>query len=442
MNESTPDGLQESFRPVSELERISSVDTLRGFALLGILVINVVCFAMPMAALFNPMACGDFSGINEFSWRFTYVIFFQKFMAIFSMLFGAGLILMYERYESTGRPFAKVYYRRLLWLWLIGIIHAYFLWYGDILFTYAVCGLLLYPLKKISGKILILLGIIIFLLGIPPLIGIGYVFDYVKTQAVEASEARDAGEELTPLQKSMLENWDEMKQGFNPTNEHVAIEIETHRGDYWEIFIFRALMSIIIQTFGLASMIFWRVSGLMLMGMGLMKLGIFSARRSKKYYLTCAIAGYLIGLPIVIYGSSELIKNNFDAIFKFMIGVHYDYIGGLFIAFAHICAVMYICKLGIWTKIRERLAAVGRMTLTNYLLQTIVMTTIFYGYGFGLFAEFNHATLLLFVVAIWIIQLYYSPIWLRYYRFGPVEWFWRSMTYMHDQPLRRIKNER
>ncbi len=438
MNQKAENNSEKVFHPVLESERISSVDTLRGFAVLGILVINIVFFAMPGAVAFNPTAYGDFSGINELSWRLTYTFFFQKFLAIFSMLFGAGAILMHQRFESTGRRFARIYYRRLLWLGVVGVVHAYLLWYGDILFTYAVCGLLLYPLRRFSGKILLIVGMIVFLAGLLPLTGAGYIFDYFRTQAAEARELMDAGEELTRAQEAAMLNWEGMKGGFNPTSEQVAKEIELYRGGFWEIFIFRAIMSFMLQTIVLISMVFWRVMGMMLIGMGLMKLGVFSAVRSKAFYLVGAIAGYLIGLPIVIYGSNELIRYNFDVVYKFMVGGHYDYVGGLFVAFAHVCAVMYVCKLGIWSKIRDRLAAVGRMAFTNYLVQTIIMTTIFYGYGLSLFARFNHATLMLFVFAVWIIQLYYSPVWLGHFRFGPLEWFWRTMTYGRSQPMRRI----
>ena len=146
--------------PVRATERIGSVDILRGLAVLGILVINIEFFALPNAIYFNPKIAGGFSGLNFLSWKFGYLFFLQKMMAIFSMLFGAGLILLGKRAVSSGKKFKGIYYRRIFWLLLIGAVHAYFFWYGDILFTYAICGLILYPFRRRSAGLLIILGLV------------------------------------------------------------------------------------------------------------------------------------------------------------------------------------------------------------------------------------------------------------------------------------------
>ena len=148
-------GERPPLAPVAESQRVAAVDVLRGFALLGILAMNIITFALPVDAYVNPMNehvnrfAGEFRGANRATWLAQHVFFDQKMMSIFSMLFGAGLVLMGGRAGAVGTvSFAGVYYRRLLWLFLIGMAHAYLLWYGDILVTYAICGLLLYPLRN------------------------------------------------------------------------------------------------------------------------------------------------------------------------------------------------------------------------------------------------------------------------------------------------------
>ena len=143
--------------PVAETARIDSIDVLRGFALLGILVMNVQLFAMPEAAYYNPTAYGDLEGANLYVWLGGRLLADQKFMTIFSMLFGAGIVLMTTRAEARGETH-RVHYRRMGWLALIGLLHAHLLWAGDILFLYAVCGMLVYPFRGLSPGRLLVVG--------------------------------------------------------------------------------------------------------------------------------------------------------------------------------------------------------------------------------------------------------------------------------------------
>ena len=158
-------------------------------------------------------------------------------------------------------------------------------------------------------------------------------------------------------------------------------------------------------------------------------LGVFSAKRLLKFYVICVIVGYGIGLPLVGYGMNQLIENTFDFAFYFRTGGVYDYIGSVFVSLGHIGVLMIICKSGILAALRRRLVAVGQMALTNCLTHTIICTTIFYGFGLGLFGRVERFGQLGFVLGIWILQLLISPIWLRHFRFGPAEWLWRTLTY-------------
>jgi uncharacterized protein len=426
--------------PVTVSERIASIDVVRGFSLFGILVINIMVFGLPTMNIFNPLIAGGFRGADFGFWWVSHMFFLQKFMTIFSLLFGAGIVLMCSRAESRGGSPRAPFYRRQLWLLAIGLLHAYLLWVGDILFSYAVSGMIVYLFRRRSPRFLIILGLIVIMVGVPMMYGGGVFFEKLKSEASDSKEAEARGEELLPKQGRMLARWEEMRETFDPAPGELRYVVEIYRDGYLGIVKHRAPQVLMGQTMRMLFLGLWRVAGLMLLGMGLMKIGIFSAVRSKRFYSYGMLAGYGIGLPVVARGAQLLIEHRFDFIYSFKCGQHYNYIGSLFVSFAHVCLVMLVCRSGILCGLTKRLAAVGRMALTNYLVHTVVFTTIFFGYGFGLFARFSRFHLTWFVLAMWLAQIIYSPIWLRRFRFGPAEWLWRSLTYRRAQPM-RVKGE-
>jgi uncharacterized protein len=183
----------------------------------------------------------------------------------------------------------------------------------------------------------------------------------------------------------------------------------------------------------------WSVSGRMLIGMGLMKLGVFSAGRSRRYYWVLMLLGYGLGLPLVAFGGYQLIRRHFDVVYLFGTGLAYNSLGSIPVALGHVAVLLLVYKAGLLTGLTRRLAAVGRMALSNYLMQSILCTTLFYGYGLGLYGTLDRVQLLGVVVGVWLLQLWYSPLWLRHFRYGPVEWLWRSLTYGGLQPLRVLE---
>jgi len=426
--------------PVREESRISTIDTLRGFSLLGILMVNMQFFVFPSSVMFDPSSFGDFEGLNKLSWIFTYLFFNQKMMAIFSMLFGAGLILMFNRAEEKGITFGKVYYRRLLWLFLIGMIHAYLIWYGDILVTYALCGLLLFPVKRLSAKWLAALGAIILLIGIGLATGAGWFFGYMQEQKQAVVELEERGEEPSVQQKKMAEAWDEMNSQMSATGQKAQNEVEAMRGSYLDMIKYQWLPVLLMQTQAFLFYIGWRALGMMLLGMAFMKMGIFSGARTTTFYLVQMIIGYLVGFALTGYGILVTIDHNFDFVKFFQGDSLFDYIGSIFVCMGHVAVVMLICKLNVLRSCTDRLAAVGRMAFTNYLTQSILMTFCFYGWGLGLFGSVDRFAQLGFVAGVWIVQLIWSPIWLKHFQFGPAEWLWRTLTYLKAQPFRRVES--
>ncbi len=423
--------------PVTGLERLESVDTLRGVAVLGILVMNVYAYAMPFAAYANPLVYGGSTGVHYLTWVVTHLVFDQKFLTLFSMLFGAGLVLMGQRAEARGAAFAGIYYRRQLWLLVLGAVHGYLLWFGDILFHYALCGLFLYPLRRLSPRTLIAIGVL-FLLVAPPLsIGMGSFLAQMRDAAAAAEAAAAAGETLDETQQATIESWAGMDKLLEPPPEEIARQVEVHRGGYLGILVERAPTVFMMHTFMTFTFIVWRVGGLMILGMALMKLGVFSAARPARFYRACVALGYGLGLPLSAWSAAELTAHGFDAFYVFEVGIHYNYFGSVAVAFGHLGVVMLLCRSGLWPRLRARLAATGRMALTNYLMQTILLTTVFYGYGLGLYGHVPRFYQMAFVAAVLALELWWSPVWLARFRFGPFEWLWRSLTYWRRQPLRR-----
>jgi uncharacterized protein len=422
--------------PVAPDQRITAIDMLRGVALLGILVVNIDAFALPGTIVGNPSGAGGFTGIHLLEWKFQYLLFYQKMMAIFSALFGAGLVLMYQRAEASARKLGGVYYRRILWLLLFGLAHAYLLWFGDILFYYAMCGLLLYLFRRWKPRNLIIVSITFLLLGIGIPAAGGAFNAQLRGAALRIEKAQAQGQEITPGEQRIVDQWHQLEAMFNPDREEINREIQEYRGSYGEILKARIPQVVTMQTQGFLFMIFWRVMGIMLLGMALLKLGVFSAKRTQRFYTLCILIGYGVGLPLAYIGMHELQAHDFDFIYWLRIGSHYNYVGSLFVAAGHLGVVMTVYKMGLLRGLTSRLAAVGRMALSNYLFHTVVFTTIFYGYGFGLFGKIDRFWLLLTVFGMWITQLVISPIWLRYFRFGPAEWLWRSLTYWRRQPMR------
>ncbi len=399
--------------PVAETARIDSIDVLRGFALLGILVMNIQAFAMPQAAYFNPTAYGDLEGANLWVWLTGRMFFDQKFMTLFSMLFGAGIVLMAGRAEARGGA-GRVHYRRMGWLLVIGLLHAHLLWYGDILFTYAVCGMVVYPLRHLSPGRLVALGTTLLAIGSAPSVGAGMSLPYWPEEALSA---------LTD-------------EAWRPTPEVIEAELAVYRGGWLAQLPSRSGDALALQTVLLIFWGLWRAGGLMLIGMALFKGDVFSARRSARFYAGLIAAAVAVGLPLQAYGLSLDFARGWP-VWSFFIGMQFNYWPSIAVSLGYVGLVMLVCRNAALHRLTRPFAAVGQTALTNYLLQTVLCTLVFYGHGLGWFGSVDRVGQIGVVAAVWAVQLVASPLWLRRFRFGPAEWAWRSLTYGARQPLRR-----
>lgn len=422
--------------PVSATERFVSLDMLRGVAVLGILVMNIYAFAMPFAAYSNPLVMGGTGTLDLGTWFFTHLFFDQKFISIFAMMFGAGIVLMSGRAEARGAKAAPIYYRRQVWLVIIGMLHGYFIWMGDILFGYAVIGMIVYLFRRQNPRTLIVIACL--LLPVTPILnyGMSNLMDELRTEALAIEVLQAAGEEISEEQQETLDEWRESRVMMAPTAEDVQQDLEAHRGSYADIFAHRVPIVASMQVFMVIFYGLWRIGGLMLIGMALMKLGVLTGERNAAYYRKLMLAGYSIGLPIMLFSAYDLYQHQYGGIYGMRVGHIANYVGSIAMALGHVGLVMLTAKSGWIGALMARFAAVGRMALTNYLMHSVILTTVFYGYGLGLYGQVPRFWQMAFVAAVLTLQLWLSPWWLRRYRFGPVEWLWRSVSYWRRQPMR------
>ena len=397
-------------KPTQPAERVVSLDVLRGFAVLGILVMNIQNFSMPTAAYLNPTVYGNFEGLNKLVWMFSHLFAGMKFITIFSMLFGAGIVLFTERLKAKGIHSLALHYRRTGWLFVIGLAHAYLLWYGDILVNYAITALWVVMFRNMKPKKLLLFGLLF--VSVASLL---YVFSGLSIPFMDEASRQE-----------MLESW-------HPPAEIVQQEIAKYRGDWLDQMPHRMEEALTMQTFVYFFKTGWRSGGVMLIGMVLFKWGVFSAAKSKKWYLKLAVISLFLGLAIVAFGMKTNLDAGFSLEYSFFLGFQYNYWGSLLVSMGYVGLIMLWVKSDFLNRLKSALQAIGRMALTNYLLQTIICTIIFYGHGFGLFGKVERTGQILIVFAVWIVMVIASPVWLKYFKYGPFEWLWRSLTYRRLQ---------
>ncbi len=422
--------------PISAAERLTSLDAVRGYALLGILLMNIMAWGLHLAAYDNPRIAGGSTGANLWVWVVNHLLFEGKMRALFSMVFGAGVIVLTSRLEARGINSADVYYRRILWLMLFGIAHAYLLWVGEILYPYALCGLALYPFRNLKARTLVIVAAVFVVLNSGAKVGQVYQQREMKEKAERAARLEKEGRQPDEELASAKRRWEDMRREFQPGPAEIQRDAEQWRGSFAKVFKRRAeLLMMFMHGAPYYSPWNWDIWAMMFLGMALFKLGVFSGERSAGFYLKLAAAGYAIGLAANSFSAWNVIRIQFDAIERGFFATTYD-LGRLSVGLAHAALIVLLSKLGLLRWITGPLAAVGQMAFTNYVMQSVICSTVFYGYGLGLYGKLQRYQLLYVVAAVCLFQLVISPIWLRYYRFGPLEWLWRSLTYWKRQPFR------
>jgi uncharacterized protein len=429
--------------PVSDRERLKLIDALRGVALLGILLMNIPGFAMP--DYYSESFASDPQNLNFWVSAVISVGFEGKMRALFGMIFGAGVLLFVSKKEQAGKSVTGLFYRRMFWLILFGLIHAHLiLWIGDILYLYGFCGMLVYLCRKVK-PIYLVLGV--------PLVA---VFDFTagtlfyqhlrdkRIAYVEASAVARENKPLTETQKDALAQWRELEKTLIPNREDAQENTRKMKSDYATVASRLRPLAWKFETIFLPIEI-WDSLALMLLGLALYRWGFLTGQWWNRDYAKVLAIGYGIGLPLATFSfyHSYLYSPNLETSLRRMELVPIEWVRliypfqRIFLVMAHVAAIILLYKAQYAQKLFRSLEAVGQMALTNYIMQSVICTLFFFGYGLNYYGELEFYQIYFVVLAVWIVQLITSPIWLRFFLFGPLEWVWRSLTYWRMQPFLR-----
>ncbi|WP_370478165.1 DUF418 domain-containing protein [Tamlana flava] len=422
--------------PTKLSDRIQSLDIMRGIVVFGILIMNIN--GMGLARAYdNPSVSGGVTGWDLITWITANMFFEGTMRALFSLLFGVGMFIFLDRLEKKGAGIeaTNIYFRRLLWLLIFGLIHGYILlWEGEILYNYALMGFVIFSFRLMNPKKLIFITLLL-------LIG-GFLWGYFEhqndlrlvEQATIAEEYKALDKPLSKELDEALEKWETIQE--EKSSESIADYNENMRKNYFSVMGFLAPIITHENEHFPYRHDWYDVLGMMLLGIAFFKMNILSAEKSFRFYGIMAIIGYSIGLTVNYYETKLIIDSGFS-----FLGISKSYLtyelGRIPVSLGHIAMIMLFCKMPILNWLKTSLSAVGKMALTNYVMHSVFALFIFTGAGFGLFGKLHRHELMYIVFSIWIFQLIISPIWLKYFYFGPLEWIWRNLSYQKKYVFRK-----
>ena len=404
-------------------DRIATLDAIRGVAVLGILLMNIVDIAMPGYAYYDPYYYGGAEGVNFATWAVNYALFDGKMRGLFTMMFGASMVLIAERTVQSKESAARVHYARMFWLFVFGMIHVWFIWYGDILVLYSVAGAIAFIAWRWSVRNLLITGVLLLLVK---LILAGCMFASLRglEQAASAPAAS----------ASVRQEWQAKQEEM--TFPSPQTQLEGYRGSYMDAFKARAPITMYILTEA-HPLAMTDTLALIAFGMALFRLGFFSGAWSKTTYRQIALWGFAICVPLYI---PLILWNDADRFSPITLhlteALHLSLLRPwLVLAHASLVVLFMQSQLARW--LAERLIAVGRMAFSNYIASSVVCVLIFHGYGLGWYGHLERWQCYLVVPIVWALLLGWSKPWLQRHAYGPLEWLWRSLTRWERQPMLR-----
>ena len=403
--------------------RVISLDAMRGFAVMGILAINIIGFSMPEWAYVTPSAYAGETMADQIAWFFSFVFIEGKIRGLFSLLFGASMMLIIEHADAKGESAAKVHYSRMLWLGLFGLVHYFFIWFGDILVTYATIACVAFLFRNWQPERLIKWAFIIFALGLL-LWGVQFgglqILQYMATMP-------GADVDSVKQYREIMESPD--------FDVNVAKDLALHRGAYWPIVTEK--FGEWYSPFAYAAQSLGETLPLMMIGMAMKKNGFLTGQWALADYKGWALKLVPAGLLLSTLLAAGVAASNYDLITSLSVFLVWNGIPRLMLTIGYAALLLILIAALGNSGFIMRVAAAGRVAFTNYLCTSIVMTTIFYGYGIGMFGYVSRPELWLFVIGAWAVMLLWSKPWLLRFRYGPLEWLWRSLARMKLQPFRR-----
>jgi uncharacterized protein len=405
-------------------QRIATLDIIRGVAVMGIFGVNVIGFAMPVQAYFNPSAYGLDSPADLGLWFATFILIDGKMRGLFSLLFGASMLLVIERAEAAGRSPAEIHYSRMFWLLVLGCIHYYLIWFGDILTLYAATGMIAFVFRKKSVRTLVVCGLVFLALDLLVMSGASWQFF--------AAEAAARAPQATP---QALAQWHGMSSEFGrPDSATLADELGLYRGSWIGIVRDQLNAGLIGPAFQFVFGVL-ETLGYMLLGMAGLKSGFLRGAWPDAHYRRIACWTLAISIPAYAAFAWAEWRSGFDVSLFFVIFFAATNPFRLAMMAGYAALIILLSRRGGW--LVQRIAAAGRAAFTNYLGASLIATSIFYGYGLGLFGQLSRLEAWLFAPALWVVMLLWSKPWLERFHYGPFEWLWRSLARRGPQPMRR-----
>ena len=413
-----PAAEQAEKRPAGE--RLVTLDVIRGVAVMGIFSVNVIAIAMIEPAYFNPAAAGFETVWDRIVWAANFVLIDGKMRGLFSILFGASMLLVIERARATGLSEAKTHFARMAVLLLVGAIHFYFIWWGDVLMLYAVVGMIAFLFRRLEPRSLILLALLLFAwIDVPRML-------YAPTWWSEYAAAHSAH----PT-KQALETWAKRAQFFEPSAAAVAKDRAVHA--HYPSYVADSLTQRRWEPWESFKTLWPETLALMLLGMAGFRAGFLTGNWSDRAYRRAAAIGVGIGGAAYVALAAITWRSGFRLP---------EVVAGYFslsAPFRPVMALGYAAAIILLLRrpgaIRDRFAAVGRAAFTNYLGASILGAVAFI--GFGLYGRLTRAEAWLLVPVVWLIMLGWSKPWLDRFSYGPFEWLWRSLARWQVQPLRK-----
>jgi len=439
MNQSANSELGHAHVALGHSQRIRIIDIIRGFAVLGIFTMNAADMAYPQDLVLDFHAVDPAGGWNYWTAFTSEVLFSGKMRGLFTLLFGVSSVLVVEGLiRKTDEIAATAYYfRRLLWLLAFGLANAYILlWWGDILFKYALLGILLFPFRRASNAVLVSCVLIcLAALTVPPYMEYREAAN-LEQQYIVARGKQDSGRSLTRDDNAVIGLWQLAVADAGPDNEWIEEEIQVKAGAYLGIFEYNASSALEEQTSIFYAEDIWDMLPYMFLGIMLLRVGFFDDRVSSTVHLAVALAGIGLGLAIHLYLNLGLYENFRDPVRSLFYLTFFDF-GRVPFVLGYASLIILIFRLEICRLIGNGIEAVGRMALSNYLMQSVIGAFVFYGFGLAQFNLLSRLDLAAFIVLVWVFQLLFSVFWMRRFCYGPAEWLWRSLTYWKAQPLFR-----
>jgi len=427
--------------PVGQQERITILDSLRGIAILGILLMNIPGFGLPYAQTSDPSIYYE-TGINYKTWFVVDWALAGTQRAIFSMLFGAGMILFITKLEKrmNGMEPAIYFFRRQLWLLFFGLVNAFvFLWFWDILYAYSIYGMLLFVFYRLSPKTLLILAFVNLVLmtarenkdlyHTKKIIAKGELVAKIDTTKTKLSEQQQ--DELGAMMA--------IKEKSNPVAKQKGTEseIKAVRGNYGSVYEALSEKSMHVEMH-YTYLYIWDILLFMFLGMAFYKNGVLLGNASYIVYWLMFIGGLGIGLLLSWFTQQSIISNHFSE-YEVSKNVSFQYyqVARMCRSLGFFGLIMLMYKSGFFKWFFALFRPVGQMAFTNYLMQSFIGLIFFTGIGFGYFGKLERHELYIYVSIVWVIEIIWSHIWLSYFRFGPLEWCWRSLTYWKKQPWKK-----